>query len=144
MAATPASASSFAEEEKGEFATAAVKEVDDLSDRERKDKERRLVRKLDLRIMPWLALAYLVTSLDVRGASHALAAPTLIRASFQARERRSARRDHSRAGPLLILDPQLGNAKVAGLTTDLKLGANDFNVATCLFVRQAFGGKTSS
>lgn len=50
-------------EGKGDYSTAVVQEapgyeIDAAA-------EKRLVRKLDLRIMPCLALAYLVTSLDV-------------------------------------------------------------------------------
>ena len=61
-ASTPSSAS-LDLESKGDYTTAVVKEVraaevDSVA-------EKRLVRKLDMRIMPCLALAYLVTSLDV-------------------------------------------------------------------------------
>jgi len=59
-ASTP-SATSLDIEAKGDSATATIQEAPEVDS----VAEKRLVRKLDLRIMPCLALAYLVTSLDV-------------------------------------------------------------------------------
>ncbi|KAJ7290322.1 major facilitator superfamily domain-containing protein [Mycena rebaudengoi] len=56
--------------------------------------ERRLVRKLDIRLLPCLFLTYLLTFIDRSNA---------------------------------------GNAKVAGLVTDLSLGNWGFNIGTCLY-----------
>ncbi|KAJ6548658.1 major facilitator superfamily domain-containing protein [Mycena capillaripes] len=56
--------------------------------------ERQLVRKLDLRLLPCLALTYLLAFIDRTNA---------------------------------------GNAKVAGLTTELALGNWGFNIGTCLY-----------